>query len=208
MQETVAVNYLPALRIHNSGSTPLSGLTLRIVLPGKQEARYAIEQTIAPNEDITLDLIEYELDWQKEFRLEVTDQNGRYAFIAPDTDIVDICTPTFPPILACWENGFWGGMVLKIGSVEGTLTNVQLHKADGSTSTPCELKENGDLAKIGWCEMSDSNGPVANTYYVLTCNEADPVLCCLYNQENISDAGWKTAAKWALGLGASVVLGS
>ena len=206
--DTVSINYLPALELQNTSNATLSGLTLRVVLPGSGEHTFPIKESIAPKDSVKLNLVDYDINWQLNFWLEVSDSSGHIARLFPTTDCVQLCIPELPPILACWDKNFWGDMILKLGSLSGTLTNVRLHKADGSISNSFTLNENSDLQSIGKSEMSDYCYLEADTLYAITCDQADTVLCCLLTSDGDSSAGWKSAAKWALGIGSAVLLGS
>lgn len=208
LYETIVENNLPALVIHNVSNSTLSNLTLRVVLPGIGEHSFTISQSVPPNKSISLDLIDFDVNWNINFWLEVSDSSGRISRILPTPDVVQQFIPTVPPIFATWDRGFWGGMVLKLGCVSGTLTNVQLHKSDGSTCDAFDLTEDGDLQSIGWCEMSDNNGLEPDTFYAITCNEADLALCCLCSSDSDSGAGWKTASKIIGGALIGSLLGS
>lgn len=208
LEETICLNTLPALVIKNTGNSKLSGLTMRIIVSGVEEKSFPINETIGKGKEISLDLADYRLNWHKDFRIEVYDQAGRTARINPIEDVVDALIPTAPPILAYWEKGFFGGNVLKLYCYSGTLTNVQLHKENNISSQSFELKEDGDVQNIGWCEMSDSVGLQTNTIYAITCNEADSILCALFKNEGDGGAGWTKAAAWVGGAAAAIFLGS
>lgn len=205
--QTIRILTAPTLKITNLSPATLRGLSLRVVLLGYGEKTFTIDDEIPSNHELEVELSDYNIEWRPELRLELQSQGYTIAQLTPDS-VWNHLVPTPPILLAYWEKGFFGSLILCIRSLSGTLTNVQLHKEGGVTSTPCTITEGGDPAKIGWMEMSDSNAPEIDHNYAITCDEADPVLVIPRSGDNESSCTFAKIAKWTGAVALGVLAGS
>lgn len=207
MTKTVRILTAPTLTITNVCPATLSDLSLRIVVPGYGEMTFAINEEILSGHALDVELSDYDIDWRPEIRLELQSSGYTIAQLTPE-DVWNDLTPVPPMLLAYWEKGFFGSLILCVRSLSGTLTNVQLHKQGGVTSTPVTITEDGEPAKIGWMEMSDSTAPEIDHNYAITCDEADPVLVIPRSGENESSCAFAQIAKWTGAVALGVLAGS
>ncbi|MBR2125506.1 MAG: hypothetical protein IJ943_02095 [Akkermansia sp.] len=168
---------------------------------------FAINEEILSGHALDVELSDYDIDWRPEIRLELQSCGYTIAQLNPE-DVWNDLTPVPPMLLAYWEKGFFGSLILCVRSLSGTLTNVQLHKEGGVTSTPVTITEGGEPAKIGWMEMSDSTAPEIDHNYAITCDEADPVLVIPRSGENESSCTFAQIAKWTGAVALGVLAGS
>ena len=153
--------FLPTLVIQNTGNQPLSGLHLRFCIKGKDEYRRNLDIVIQPNSTEQVDLDHFsdvplaECDY-----MELVDSSGSYAELClGDSSVIASLTNFLTPPLAFWyESGFFGGIVVKMQSLEGNVENVSVVKLSNKATADVAVVNAREPESVGWCEFSDSTG--------------------------------------------------
>ena len=159
--ELLQEGFLPTLVIQNTGNQPLSGLHLRFSIRGKDEYRRNLDMVIQPNstEQVDLELFSdvplAECDY-----MELVDSSGSYAELCLcESSVIASLTNFLTPPLAFWyESGFFGGIVVKMQSLEGNVENVTVVKLSNEATAEVAVVNAQEPESVGWCEFSDSTG--------------------------------------------------
>ncbi len=206
--------FSPFIVLKNEGGVPLQNLRVRFCSKDKGLDRtISLSDVISPGGDLGINPEDHQLDLEEDLYVEVW-SGDRYASMELNNnsgfDMFRAVNPV-PPILMWWEKGFFGGYVLKLGCVSGTLTQVEVRKANNMEAVAKigTLQENLGPSSAGWTEFSDSAGLAENEIFVVTSNEFAPVVgqICTTDGDQGS-AGWVTAAKVAGAGLAGILLGS
>lgn len=155
------VGFLPILVIHNTGNKTLSGLQLRFCIKGKDEYCRKINKVIQPNSSVQVDLDLFgDVPLAECEYLELIDSSGAYAELdLGESSVIATSTNHFAPPLAFWyESGIFGGIVVKMQSLEGNVENVTVVKLSNEATANVAVVNAQEPESVGWVEFSDGAG--------------------------------------------------
>lgn len=194
-KHTLTTFSTPGVKIVNTGDTPLQYLSLRIIHRGATQREFHLENKIEAGQSFDLDLSEYQLDLTNAVRLELWSPDNRLAQLTASPHIWRASIPVTAPLHVYWEKGIFGGIILCLCSTGATLTNVQVHASENANSTPCTLVKNAEPVKIR--KLSNGDSLIQRGEYIITLNEADPLLCTICTTRFDAEAGAMKVGKMA-----------
>lgn len=194
-KHTITSLSAPSIKIFNTGDTPLQYLSLRLIQRGASQREFHLDGEIEAGQSLELDLSEYQLELANAVRLELWSPDNRLAQLTASPHIWRAHIPHTPPLHVYWEKGIFGGIILCLCSTGATLTNVKVHASETAASTPCTLIKNAEPVKIR--KLSNGDSLIQRGEYIITLNEADPLLCTICTTRFDAEAGAMKVGKMA-----------
>ena len=179
----------PIIIIKNTNDRTLEGATLRLCSADVGLDKTFILNPIPPHGEISFEANDLD-DIQYGERLYVRVSKGdRYSEMDLETTQgLNDFRHAFMPLMLTWGSGLFGGYILKLKCVEGSLSNIVITKQSGATARIPSLLENQVPATVGWFEFSDNASLTPQELFTVQCDGFAPIhAMILESVQNVAD---------------------
>ncbi len=174
------VNLLPpVLVLKNLNPHTLYNLKVRICCKDIQLDRTIdLPAPLSPGGCLEINPLDYDLTLGEQLYVEVRSGDRCSRMELETINGTSDFMQEVPPLMLFWERGFFGGYILKLASMNGRISNVQVRKTRNQAinEKPVTLFANKEPASIGWCEFNDSEGLKDNEVFFVESAEYPPIV--------------------------------
>ena len=167
----------PFIILKNTNDKKLKGATIRLCCEDTKYDRTFDLEPIPPRGEVMLEMRNFEdIQFDEKLYVRVAKKN-RYSEMALDTmQGLNDFRPSFMPLMMTWKSGTFGGHILQLKCLEGSLSNIVIIKDSGATASIPLLKENQEPVSVGWMEFSDGANLFPHEYFIVGCDHYEPIL--------------------------------
>ena len=167
----------PVIIIKNTSNRKLEGATLRLCSEDVGlDKTYNILNPIPPHGEMRLEASDLgDIQYGKNLYVRVSEGN-RYSEMDLDTTQgLDDFRPSLMPLMLTWKWGTFGGYILQLKCLEGSLSHIVVTKQSGATVRIPTLEENQEPATVGWWEFLDNSNLKAGELFTVQCDGYIPI---------------------------------
>ena len=167
----------PVIIVKNTSDEKLEGATIRLCSADAKLDKTFNLDPIPPQGEISLEAADLDnIRYGENLYVRVSKGN-RYSEMDLDTvQGLNIFRPPLMPLMMTWKRGVFGGNILQLRCLEGTLSNIVITKGSGATARIPQLGEYQGPVSVGWMEFSDWTSLVPFEYFVVECDGYAPVM--------------------------------
>ena len=166
----------PFIILKNTTDRRLRGATIRLCCEDTKQDRTFDLDPIPPLGEISLGMSDFEnIQFGEKLYVRVAKKN-RYSEMALDTmQGLNDFRQLIMPLVMTWESDTFGGYVLQLRCLEGSLSNIVITKASGATARIPRLRGDQKPVSVGRMEFSDEESLVPFEYFIVECDDYAPI---------------------------------
>ena len=166
----------PFIILKNTNDKKLKGATIRLCCEDTKYDRTFDLEPIPPRGEVMLEMRNFEdIQFDEKLYVRVAKKN-RYSEMALDTmQGLNDFRQLIMPLVMTWESDTFGGYVLQLRCLEGSLSNIVITKASGATARIPRLRGDQKPVSVGRMEFSDEESLVPFEYFIVECDDYAPI---------------------------------
>ena len=181
--ESLFSRFEPVIIIENTSNRKLEGVTLRLCSADVGLDKTNILNPIPPHGEMRLEASDLgDIQYGKNLYVRLSEGNRYSETDLETTQGLDDSRHAFMPLMLTWKLGTFGGYILQLKCLEGSLSNIVVTKQSGATAHIPSLEENQEPATVGWLEFSDSTSLTPQESFAVQCDGFAPVVAMVILQ--------------------------
>ncbi len=174
--ESLFSRFEPIIIVKNTNDRTLKGATLRLCSADVGLDKTYILNPIPPHGEMRLEASDLDdIQYGKNLYVRVSEGDRYSEMDLETTQGLDDFRHPFMPLMLTWKSGTFGGYILQLKCLEGSLSNIVVTKQSGATAHIPSLEGNQEPATVGWLEFSDSTSLTLQESFAVQCDGFAPV---------------------------------